>query len=278
MQQASQRLELLRALVGRELKARYRGSYLGWLWALSKPLVLLTVYGLVIGVFLGAAQEIPEFMLFVYVGLMAWTLFSLTVTGCVTVITNSASLITKSKFPVILLPISTLIVALVDLVVLALVLCLGYVIVGDWPSLSGIPFLLLALVGLCLFGLALGLVFSALNVYVRDMAFLLDVGLQVGFWLCPIVYSYGFVVKAAETYSWPVEAVTRLYMLNPIANGVLGFQRALWPPASTTEGALLSFPGQLGLRLALLVAVGAVFLAVAVWIFQRLSRNFAQEL
>ncbi len=114
--------------------------------------------------------------------------------------------------------------------------------------------------------------------YARDVGFLTDVGLQVGFWLCPILYSYGFIVRAAETYGLSVEWVTRIYMLNPMANGVLGFQRSLWPPATTPEGALISFPGELGWRLVIFCALSAVLLLFAWAIFSRLSRNFAQEL
>ena len=270
--------ELLLALIQRELRSRYRGSYLGWLWALAKPLVMLLIYGLVIGVFLGAAESIPEFMLFIFVGLLAWNLFSAIVSGSINSVLTSAPLITKHRFPIILVPIANVAVALVDTAIQGLVLVLGYALVRDWPSLGSISYLPLALVGVILFGLALGLVLSALNVYARDIGFLTEVALQVGFWLCPIVYSYGFVERAAATYGLSVEWVTRIYMLNPMANGVLGFQRSLWPPASTPEGVLLSFPGQLEERLIVFLFFSGMLMAVSVLIFRKLSRNFAQEL
>ncbi len=270
--------ELLRALVARELRARYRGSYLGWVWALVRPLVMLAVYALVVGVFLGAAEAIPDFVLFVFAGLIAWNLFAAIVTGSIESVMASAPLISKASFPRVLVPLAALVVALVDALIQGLVLVLGYVIVGHWPTLQSLTYLGPAFLGIVAFGLGLGLVLAALNVYVRDVGFLTDVGLQVGFWLCPILYSYGLIERAAQTYGWPVEWVTRIYMFNPIANGVLGFQRALWPPASTPEGALLSFPGQLGARLLILVISGAVFLAFAWALFQKLSRNFAQEI
>lgn len=273
-----QSLELLLALVQRELRSRYRGSYLGWAWALAKPLVMLLVYGLVVGIFLGAAQSIPEFMLFVFSGLIAWNLFATIVTGSISSLTASGSLITKHRFPTALVPVAVLGVALVDALIQGAVLAFGYVLVGDWPSASGLFYLAPSLIGILLFGLSLGLLLSALNIYVRDTGFLTDVALQVGFWLCPILYSYGFVVQAALDRGLSVEWVTRVYMLNPMANGILGFQRALWPPASTAEGALLSFPGQLGWRLMIFAGVSLVLLTVSFMVFRRLSRNFAQEL
>ena len=270
--------ELLTALVRRELRSRYRGSYLGWVWALARPLVMLLIYGLVIGVFLGAAASIPEFMVFIFVGLLAWNLFATIVTGSIASLQASSSLIAKHRFRTALVPVASVVVALVDTAIQGLVLLLGYVIVGDFPSLGSLAYLAPALLGVVLFGLALGLLLAALNVYARDVGFLTDVGLQVGFWLCPILYSYGFIVRAAETYGLSVEWVTRIYMLNPMANGVLGFQRALWPPASTPEGALFSFPGELGWRLLIFLLLSLVLLAFSWAAFSRLSRNFAQEL
>lgn len=271
-------LELLWALVARDLRGRYRGSYLGWVWALVRPLVMLAIYGLIVGVVLGAAQSIPDFMVFIFVGLIAWNLFAAIINGSIASVMTGSALISKANFPRILLPIAALIVALVDTLFQVAVLLLAYVIVGDWPSLGGIAYLVPAFLCLILFGLGLGLILAAVNVYVRDVNFLTDVALQVGFWLCPILYSYGLVVRGAEAYGWPVGLITQVYLLNPMANVVLGFQRALWPPAATIEGSAFTFPGLLNERLFVLVLGGIVFFTLSVWVFQRLSRNFAQEM
>ena len=272
------RLELLQALVMRELRTRYRGSYLGWVWALARPLVMLFIYGLIVGVFLGAARAIPDFMLFIFVGLIAWNLFTAIVTGSILSITSSSSLIAKINFPRILLPLASIVVALVDTAIQFGVLIIGFIIVGAWPSLSGLAYLVPSLAVVLLFGLAAGLILSALNVYVRDVGFVTEIALQVGFWLCPILYSYAFVVDAISSYGLPTEWVTRIYLANPMANAVLGFQRALWPPGSTPEGSAQAFPGELGLRLGALVVLGCLSVAVAGYVFNRMSRNFAQEL
>ena len=272
------RMELFQALIMRELRTRYRGSYLGWLWALAKPLVMLLIYALIIGVFLGAARSIPDFMIFIFVGLICWNLFTAIVTGSILSVTSSSSLIAKVNFPRILLPLASIVVALVDTAIQFGVLIIGFVIVGAWPSLSGLAYLVPSLAVVLLFGLAAGLVLSAMNVYVRDVGFMTEIALQVGFWLCPILYSYAFVVDAISAYGLQTEWVTRVYLANPMANAVLGFQRALWPPGSTPEGATQAFPGELGLRLGVLVALGCLSVAVASYVFNRLARNFAQEL
>ena len=239
---------------------------------------MLLIYGLIIGVFLGAANSIPDFMLFIFAGLIAWNLFLAIVMGSINSVITSGPLLSKTRFPRILLPIGASVVALVDTFIQVAVLTIGYAIAGAWPSFGGVVYLVPSLIGVLLFGLAIGLLLAALNVYVRDVAYLTEIVLQVGFWLCPIVYSYGFVVNAATSYGLPTDWITRLYLLNPMANAVLGFQRALWPPASTTDGAAISFPGELLPRLWILVGVSALVFILGVMIFNRLSRNFAQEL
>lgn len=270
--------ELLRALTRRELRARYKGAALGWAWALVRPLVMLLVYGLAVGVFLGAGRTTPQFMIFVFSGLLAWTLFSTIVLGSINSLVANGALVSRASFPRLLLPLSVLLAALVDFLLQASVLTVGYLYYQDWPSPTSLLWLAPSLLILLLVASGVGLALSAANVYVRDVGFLVDVMLQVGFWLTPILYSYGQVIKGAEQLQLPGEIVSRLYMLNPMANVVLGFQRALWPAGDTPTAAAAAFPGRLDLRMAVLtmVALGIAWLGMR--IFVRLSANFGQEL
>ena len=270
--------QLLRALTARELRSRYKGSTLGWAWALVRPLVMLLVYGLAVGVFLGAGRAIPEFMVFIYSGLIAWGLFAAIVTGSIQSVVVNGQLISKASFPRLLLPLAVTAAALVDFLLQASVLLVGYAVVGDLPSPGALLWVPPALVVLVLTALGVGLVLSAFNVYVRDVAFLTEVALQVGFWLVPVVYSYGQVVRGTESFGWSSETISRLYMLNPMSNVVLAFQRGLWPPATTPEAAAFAFPGRLDLRLAVFTVVAAVIAWVGVRVYVRLSGNFGQEL
>lgn len=270
--------ELLKALAGRELRARYKGAALGWAWALVRPLVMLLVYGLAVGVFLGAGRAIPQFMVFIYTGLLAWTFFSTVVMGCINALIGSGGLLSKANFPRLLLPLSVLLSTLVDFMLQAIVLLVGYAIFSDFPELAALAWLPPAMFVLLMVSLGVGLFFAAINVYIRDISFLVDVGLQVGFWLSPIIYSYGQVARGAEAFGWAGDVATRIYMLNPMANVIIGFQRALWPAASYPEAAEFAFPGRLDLRM-LIFSLVAVFVAwVGMRVYVRLSRNFGQEL
>lgn len=270
--------ELLRALIARDLRSRYKGSRLGWMWALVRPLVMLLIYGLAVGVFLGAGRSTPQFMVFIYSGLLAWTLFSVIVLGSIQSLLANAALLTRASFPRLLLPVSVLAVAIVDFALQASVLLIGYLVVGDWPRPAALVWLPRALFVLVLLGLGIGLALAAVNVYVRDVAFLADVGLQVGFWLVPVIYSYGQVERGAASIGWSVSGVTQAYMLNPMANVVIAFQRALWPPASRPEAAAYAFPGALDLRIWVCTAVALVIAWLGLRIFVKLSGNFGQEL
>ena len=106
--------ELLRAFTGRELRSRYKGSTLGWAWALVRPLVMLLVYGLAVGVFLGAGRATPQFMIFIYCGLLAWGLFATLVNGSIASVIANGTLLTRANFPRLLLPLSILLATFVD--------------------------------------------------------------------------------------------------------------------------------------------------------------------
>lgn len=270
--------ELLRAFAAREMRARYKGATFGWAWALVRPLVMLLIYGLAVGVFLGAGRTTPQFMIFIYSGLLAWTLFSTVVMGFITAVVSNGALLSRASFPRLLIPLAVLLTALVDFSLQASVLLVGYAVFGDLPRPQDLLWLPPSLLVLLLFAVGIGLILAAVNVYVRDVAFLADVGLQVGFWMVPIIYSYGQVVQGAREFGLAADLVTRLYMLNPMANVLIGFQRALWPAGATEEGAVYAFPGALGLRLAVFGLVSLLTAWLGMRIYVRLAGNFGQEL
>jgi ABC-2 type transport system permease protein len=270
--------ELLRAFVARELRARYKGATFGWAWALIRPLTMLLIYGVAVGIFLGAGRATPQFMIFIYCGLLAWSLFSTIVMGCISTVIGNGTLLTRASFPRLLLPLSVLVSSLVDFALQASVLLVGYAIFRDLPSPSDLLWIPPSFLILVLFALGIGLALSAVNVYIRDIGFLSDVGLQVGFWAAPILYSYGQVVQGARDFGLAADVVTRLYMLNPMANVIIGFQRGLWPAGSTEAAAQFAFPGALGLRLAVFSVVALLVAWLGMRIFVRLSGNFGQEL
>lgn len=264
------RRELLRLLINRELKARYKDSNLGFVWSMFKPLSQLLIYFIVIGQFLGASRGIPSFAIFVFTGLTAWGFFLEAVTGGTGSIVANSGLIKKVYLPREIFPLSTLGTAAVNSAIQLVVLLVAIGVTGALPSVSQLAYLPLSLIVLVLYATLCALALSALNVYMRDIQHLIEVITFLAFWASPIVYSYSYVQRALAT-SYPI--VHEAYLANPITLAILGFQRSLW-----AAGADQPCPTHLMTRLALAAVIGLVLIFGAHRVFARLEGNFAQEL
>lgn len=261
--------ELLQLLVRRELKVRYKDSTLGFLWSLLRPLALLVVYYVALGKFLGAERAIPDFAIYIFTGLTVWQLFAEIVSGGTGSILGNAGLVKKVYLPREVFPLSVVGSALVNLVVQLAILVVATAALGVFPIGSRWLFLPLALLVVLVWGTALGLLFSALNVFLRDVQYLVEIGLMVMFWTTPVVYSWAQVQQATAGSA----LLQELYLANPAAVAVMGLQRTFWVSGSGSP-----VPDDLGLRMGVMVLVGLVLAWVAHRVFVRLAGNFAQEL
>ena len=264
------RRELLRLLINRELKARYKDSNLGFIWSLFKPLSQLLIYFIVIGQFLGASRGIPYFAIFVFTGLTAWGFFLEAVTGGTGSIVANSGLVKKVYLPREIFPLSTLGTSAVNSAIQLVILLAAIVVTGQIPSLASLAYLPLALVVLVVYATLFGLLLSALNVYMRDIQHLIEVITFLAFWASPIVCSYSYVQRALVT-NYPV--LHEVYLSNPVTLAILGFQRSLW-----AAGVDQPYPAHLMIRLAGAALIGIVLVFGAHRIFARLEGNFAQEL
>ncbi|MBM7504147.1 ABC transporter permease [Agromyces aurantiacus] len=265
---------LLVLLVRRELKARYKNSSLGVVWSLFRPLVQLLIYYFAIGQILGAARFIPDFAIFVFIGLTTWGLFSEIVSGSTTSLIVNGGLVKKVYLPREIFPLSAVGSALFNFAVQLLVLLVAIGLLSTFPADSRLLLAPLAILTLIVFSVAVGLVLSAWNVYLRDTEHLVDIALVILFWLSPIVYSYTFV-QSTLGGSWLQE----LYLANPVTISIIAMQKALWNAGSTATGDLAqAWPPDLELRLAIMLLVSLVLLWFAQRLFARVQGNFAQEL
>jgi ABC-2 type transport system permease protein len=263
-----ERRELVVLLVQREIKARYKDSALGVVWSMLRPLVQLLIFYVAVGKFLGAERNIPEFAVFVFAGLTAWGLFSEVLTGATSSIVTNAGLIKKVYLPREVFPLAATGSALFNFFVQFLVLLAATILMGQAPLSWNLLYVPLALALLLSFSFALGLLFSAINVYFRDMQHLVEVLLLVLFWGSPIVYSYSLVHELLQG-NW----LEQLYLSNPITVGIMGFQRGMW-----LAGSDQIWPADLLWRMAIMTALSLAFVWVAQRVFARLEGNFAQEI
>jgi len=248
---------LVLSLVSRELKARYRGSVLGFLWSFVNPLLLLLTYTLVFTVILPNKQpDIQPFFVFMFCGILPWTWFQASLAESSGVLIASANLIKKVLFPAEVLPtvcvLANLAHFLLGLPILLAVLALKGKL--HWTAL----FLPLPIFVQLVLTLGLALFLSALTVHFRDIQNILSHVLHLWFFATPVIYSYAQIAEGTP--------LRRLLRLNPMTHVVVSYQQMLF------HGNVDHWRGLL-----LALAVGAVAFAAGAFLFDRLRDTLAEE-
>jgi homopolymeric O-antigen transport system permease protein len=248
--------ELLGVFVWRDLKVRYKQTFIGGAWALLQPILTTAVYTVIFGKFAKFPADHLPYPLFAFASVLAWQYFaSATLVASGSLVAN-VGLITKVYFPRILVPLAAVVTPLVDFV-LGLFVLVGLMAWYDiWPGPAAILaplFLLLA------FATALGtsLILSALNVRYRDVPFVIPVFMQVLTFLSGVQYSLDGI---SPTWRW-------LLSLNPMTAVVSGWR---W--------GMLDGPAPVPGQLAVGVGVGLLLLAAGVAFFKRAEPRFADTI
>lgn len=198
------------ASVLREFQARYKGSALGFFWAIFNPLSQILVYTLVFAevmrVRLPGATETFAYSIHLCAGLLPWLWFSEIINRSTTMFIDNANILKKSAFPRICLPLIVFFSSLINFLIMFAIFLLVLVFTGflSWHVLAWVPPLVLVL---ALMGVGIGLILGTLNVFARDIGQFQLIVTQLWFWLTPIV--------------WPLTAVPQDYRswlaLNPVA-------------------------------------------------------------
>lgn len=265
--------EILLNLVRKELKVKYTASVLGAVWSLLNPIVYLAVFSFVVRIL---HARVPDFPVFLLSGLLVWNFFANALQAGARAVIDNANLVKKVAFPREILPLSSVGVALFDLVLQSAVLLLFIVVSGHGFRLGELWLYPIALATLIVLTTAATMWVSALNVRYRDVGHLIGIGLLVWFWLTPIVYQAALVQEElVGTRILGVDAWT-LYLLNPLTTVVLAVQRALY---GATAGVLPDVStGWHAATLVALMAASTVFLLLAWRSFFHRSGDFAEEL
>jgi ABC-2 type transport system permease protein len=268
--------ELLVGMTRKELKVKYKNSVLGFVWSMLNPALYLVVYYVVFQIIL--KNGLPYFTIYLLSGLLVWNLFSAAVAGATGSVVGNSGLIKKVDFPREVLPLAAIGAALVHFFLQTLVLVGALAVFRFGVNWSYVPLLVPALLVLLLLASALGVLLSAVNVYMRDMQHMLELLLLAWFWGTPIVWYFGLVDKVGRSRA-------AILLLNPVTAVTLTFQRALYGRLDFTDATGVRhkiMPDYSILQhLELLGVVAAVALAilfVAFVVFGRLEGNFAEEL
>ncbi len=273
--------ELLIYLVRTEIKVKYKNSFLGLLWSMVAPSLTLAVYAMVFGVFLH--NGMPDFVIYLFAGLLLWNFFSTGILTSTGVIVNNAGLVKKVSFPREILALAAVGSAGVFFFFQACVMVLFLLVLHWAPAWSVLYLVVVALIPTLVLACALGILLAAVNVYMRDTQHLVTVLVgSAWFWACPIVYTFQTVGPRLAQHG-----LTRLYFVNPMTVLVMTFQRTLYGRLTVRDtqpphGVLPVLPHWPVITYVwgdgIVLAFGLVLFYVAMVVFGRLAGNFAEEL
>lgn len=250
---------LIQSLVARELKARYRGSVLGFFWSFINPLLLLLIYSFVFSIVLpNRAPDLEPYALFMFTGILPWTWFSASVLESSNILISGGNLIKKVLFPAEVLPIVSVLANMVHFF-LGLPILIVFLFYYQHPPgfLDLLWFPVVVLVQL-LFTLGLALIVSALTVHFRDFKDILSNLITFWFFATPIIYP----MSMAEGSKLKV-----FLDINPMTHLAVSYQEILF------------YNGPFG-HWKWLLALGAssiLLFLVGYFVFDRLRDSFAEE-
>lgn len=243
---------LLYLFMWRDIKTRYRQTYLSGFWAIFRPLSSMVLFSVIFGGLAGikSGSNIP-YPLFVYPGILTWTYFSSAMGGAASSLAANGGLISKAYFPRLYAPIATVTAPLVDFCLSFLILLALFGWYRRAPNWHIVFTPVVLLVGL-LIALGIGLWISGIAVKYRDIGFAIPFFAQVWMYLTPVIYP---VTSVPHAYRW-------LLALNPMAGVVDGIRWAMlgypFPSAATTASSL---------------GTAVVLVGVGVFIFRRSERT-----
>jgi lipopolysaccharide transport system permease protein len=245
--------ELFFILAWRDVAVRYKQTFIGFVWALVRPLLTMIIFSVIFGRIAQLPSAGVPYPLFVFAAMLPWQLFANALTEASGSLVANERLITKVYFPRMIVPASSVIVSVVDFLVSFLILVGMFVYYQHAPTwrLLALPALLLLAF---LTALGPGLLITALNVQYRDFRYVIPFIVQFGLYVSPVGFSTSMIPE-----QWRL-----LYALNPMVGVIDGFR---WAICGT---GLLNWES-----IAVSVAVTVVLLWFGVWYFRRMERSFA---
>ncbi|MGE5341646.1 MAG: ABC transporter permease [Candidatus Omnitrophota bacterium] len=245
---------LIYNLVSRDLKVKYKGSSLGFAWSLLNPLLMLAVYTVAFTYVIKI--KVPNFPIFLFSALMPWNFLHATLSMGVVSISENSNLVKKVYFPREVLPLSIVLVNLFHffLTFAVLIPALFFLNVTPGPIFL---FLIVIILFQTFFVLGLTLVAAAYNVYYKDVKHVLEVFLQLWFWVTPIIWSVELLPERFRTFTY----------LNPFTPFVNAYRDIILHNR---------FP-QLA-NLLLVMAWGVFSVLIGSSLFQNKQRRFAEEI
>jgi ABC-2 type transport system permease protein len=264
---------LLRLLVRREISARYSGSFLGLMWSYLNPLSQFFIYFVVIGILLRLHDNVPNFAIHMFCGIILTHYFQETFNAGTRSIVRNKAIVRKMAMPNEMFPVASMLVSLYHVVPQVVIMVIACICYGWEPDLEGLLAVTLAILIIMILGTALALLFSAANVFFRDWSSVVSILTNFVRFGVPMIYPYSIVDERFGRFA-------HFYLFNPIADAVLLFQRAFWvgstPDPAQTEADHL--PHHLFVWGFAMIPACLLILVIAQWVFSRLERKIPERI
>lgn len=245
--------EFLKNTVAKDLRTRYKGSILGFLWTFVSPLLMLVVYSTLFSVII--RMPVDHYPIFLFCTLLSWNYFSSAVQSSSSIIVASGNLIKKIYFPLEILPISVVTGGLINYLYGLIILIPALVLYGYYPNIHYLWLPVIIAIQF-VFTLALAFLFSALTVFFRDLEHILSIVLMAWLYLTPVLYPVSLI---PEEYQY-------LFGLNPMSV-IINSYRDIFYYNQAPDSSLLVFG---------ILAVGLLVLSHAY--FSKVKFRFVEEI
>ncbi len=247
--------EMIVSMIHRDLRGRYKASVLGFLWTFLNPLFQLIVYTLVFSVIMRA--NIEDFYMYLFIGLVPWNFFSAALAGGASCVVAQENLVKKIYFPRLVLPITYVTSALVNMLLTFIIIFAMLIISGRGVDLMAICFLPIIILIEYIFALGMCMIASAFTVYFRDLEYILNIVSMAWMYLSPIMYTTDMVPEKLKT----------VFGFNPMTTIIEAYHQILY---------YKMMPEMKVLRGAVFWGIG--FLVIGIWLFDKLQKRFVEEL
>lgn len=245
--------ELLKTNVHKEIRGKYKGSILGVFWSFLNPLLMVAVYAIVFPYLMRVTEE--NYLIFLITGIIPWVFFTTVVTtGCNCVWINGG-IIKKVYFPREILPMSVVCAGLINFLISCIIILI-FVIFGGIGISANLLWLPVIAIIQCALSLGMLFILSAINVYVKDVEYLVQFIMNLVFYATPIIYN---VSMFPNKFRW-------ILYLNPMAHLIDAYRAIFY---YKTMPNLTSLGG--------IAIVSVVILVVGYAIFKKLEKGFAEE-
>ena len=246
--------ELLKTSIKKDIRGKYKASFLGVLWSFINPLLQVLVYAIVFPYIMRV--QTPNYLIFLICGIIPWTWFTYSLSNGTTSITNNANLIKKVYFPREILPLSVVTSGLVNFLISCIIILI-FVILGGLGLSWHLIFLPLIALAQYIFTLAVVFLLSAFNVYVKDVEYMVVFLLNIFFYATPVLYSVEMF--SGSWLSW-------IFRLNPMAHFINAYRDIFYVHQIPQVLNLLG-----------IIVLGLLVLALCYLVFKKLEKRFAEE-